>query len=463
MLLPFFLLLMLSISWAGNQYFLEFDGSNDYVLYKDDAALGKLDGATEFTIEAWIYVLPGWEDYDRIVQRYSCWALRIRSDNKIEFAMDHGVSDWAHYLTVANVFNENEWTHIAVIRNTEPDPNELKIYVNGVDKTDRTWSGYPMVNEDSRDLFIGQLGDNGNYFNGYIDEIRLKNVAEDPNNLHFHKNDPEYESDANTAALFHFNEGSGQYTVNEASGANARLGSSTSSDASDPTWRVWNYNGSDLSLPVELTSFTAAYASNAVILRWQTASEVNNLGFVILRSLTGNDPFQEIASYQNTPALRGAGNSSRAHSYAYTDYQVVPETQYWYKLVNVDFNGTRTEHPAISVKTTANGSGAISHTGNTLPEKYALYQNYPNPFNPETKIEFDIPSKEDNQVFVTLSVFDINGKKVKTLFKGLAEAGHYSVKWNGTNDKGQKLNSGMYFLQFKTPSYFKTIKMVMMR
>jgi flagellar hook assembly protein FlgD len=92
-----------------------------------------------------------------------------------------------------------------------------------------------------------------------------------------------------------------------------------------------------------------------------------------------------------------------------------------------------------------------------------LYQNYPNPFNPETKIEFDVPSKDDNQVFVMLSVFDINGKKVKTLFSGMVEAGHYSVKWNGTNDRGQKLNSGMYFLRFESPSYFKTIKMVMMR
>ena len=94
-----------------------------------------------------------------------------------------------------------------------------------------------------------------------------------------------------------------------------------------------------------------------------------------------------------------------------------------------------------------------------LPLKYELSQNYPNPFNPTTQIQFIIP---ENQT-VTLIIYDILGRKVRTLVNKEMSVGKYLKTWNGINDSGSNVASGIYFYRLKTDNYMKVRKMVLIR
>lgn len=84
----------------------------------------------------------------------------------------------------------------------------------------------------------------------------------------------------------------------------------------------------------------------------------------------------------------------------------------------------------------------------TIPREYRLTQNYPNPFNPTTTIEYEIPKAG----IVFLTVHNLLGQKVATLFSGRQNAGLYQATWNGTTDQGQKVSSGVYFYRLETSS-----------
>ena len=80
---------------------------------------------------------------------------------------------------------------------------------------------------------------------------------------------------------------------------------------------------------------------------------------------------------------------------------------------------------------------------NEVPAEFALSQNYPNPFNPTTSIKFALPVESR----VTVEVFNLLGQRVRTLVSGIQPAGYHVAEWNGTNDAGAYLASGMYFLR----------------
>jgi glucose/arabinose dehydrogenase len=93
---------------------------------------------------------------------------------------------------------------------------------------------------------------------------------------------------------------------------------------------------------------------------------------------------------------------------------------------------------------------SVSHIENInlLKNNYSLKQNYPNPFNPNTFIEFILNKKSQVQIII----YDVQGKKVKTLFDQEASAGLHSVMWNGRNDFGQSQASGTFYYQLKINS-----------
>ena len=95
------------------------------------------------------------------------------------------------------------------------------------------------------------------------------------------------------------------------------------------------------------------------------------------------------------------------------------------------------------------------------PEAFALSQNYPNPFNLETKIQYSVPDKTDKFVPTLIQVFDIAGRKIRTLVKGVQEAGTYVTTWDGRNEEGQVVGSGVYFVRLVTPGEMYTAKMLL--
>ncbi|NOZ04196.1 MAG: T9SS type A sorting domain-containing protein [FCB group bacterium] len=109
----------------------------------------------------------------------------------------------------------------------------------------------------------------------------------------------------------------------------------------------------------------------------------------------------------------------------------------------------------VVVDVTALGNNEISE----LPKQFKLMQNYPNPFNPTTTFQYELPE----QVAVTLVVYDILGKKIKTLVRGVEEPGLKSAVWDGTNDFGEKVSAGVYLYWLRAGDFSQTRKMVVLK
>ncbi len=94
-----------------------------------------------------------------------------------------------------------------------------------------------------------------------------------------------------------------------------------------------------------------------------------------------------------------------------------------------------------------------------LPEGFRLYQNYPNPFNPSTTISFDMPVVSD----ATLIVYDVLGREVRTLVSGQLGAGHREFIWDGKDNMGNVVSSGIYFYRLETTEYSAQKKMMFIK
>ena len=90
-----------------------------------------------------------------------------------------------------------------------------------------------------------------------------------------------------------------------------------------------------------------------------------------------------------------------------------------------------------------------------VPTSFELNQNYPNPFNPSTTVKYQVPENAK----VNMIVYNMTGQKIATLTNEFQAAGYHNVVWNGTNDFGQTVASGVYFLRMQAGSYAKTISM----
>ena len=93
------------------------------------------------------------------------------------------------------------------------------------------------------------------------------------------------------------------------------------------------------------------------------------------------------------------------------------------------------------------------------PATFALAQNYPNPFNPSTTINFQLPSDE----LVELKIYNRIGQEVRTLVNSSYQAGNHKVVWDGKNNRGRSVASGMYIYKIKAGKYTKSMKMNLIR
>ncbi len=189
-----------------------------------------------------------------------------------------------------------------------------------------------------------------------------------------------------------------------------------------------------ITVPVELTGFTATYVNNAVELSWITATEKNNYGFEVQKRYDG-EGFQTIAF------ISGNGTTTNRITYNYTDTNIKTDKIY-YRLKQIDYNGETYYSYEVLVDI-------------QLADKFQLFQNYPNPFNPETKISWYSPVSG----IYSLKLFDLLGNEVTTLFNGPLEAGKHEIILNA-NSPDLKLASGVYLLMLKSEKFQQQIKMV---
>ncbi len=191
-------------------------------------------------------------------------------------------------------------------------------------------------------------------------------------------------------------------------------------------------------LPVELSSFRYETFKDNVTLYWFTSSETNNAGFEIERS---DAKVQMYYDWKKVGFIQGNGTKTALSNYSFTDRNLA-SGKYYYRLKQIDYNGNY-EYFSLN-------SDVIVKS----PEKYYLGQNYPNPFNPSTVIDFNIP--QDG--FVSIKLYDITGREVRTLLNEFRTAGYYTLNFNASG-----LAGGVYFYNIYADKFTTTKKMMLVR
>lgn len=113
------------------------------------------------------------------------------------------------------------------------------------------------------------------------------------------------------------------------------------------------------------------------------------------------------------------------------------------------------------------GNGLLTTFGvasmGLLPLQFALQQNYPNPFNPSTTIRYAIPVLETGVARVVIEIFNIAGQRIRTLVDEEKPPSHYSVVWNGRDDRGNIVGSGVYFYRIRVHDFIASQKMILVK
>ena len=101
----------------------------------------------------------------------------------------------------------------------------------------------------------------------------------------------------------------------------------------------------------------------------------------------------------------------------------------------------------------------INDIQSQLPQQYNLFQNFPNPFNSSTYIQFQIPSYQK----VSLKIYDLMGREVITLVNEIRPAGSFQICWDGKDNHGNEVGSGVYVCAFRGGEYFRSQKIIMLK
>ncbi len=186
-------------------------------------------------------------------------------------------------------------------------------------------------------------------------------------------------------------------------------------------------------VPVELYSFTAQAQNQKIILKWTTSTELNNNGFEIQRRVADSD-------FATIGFVRGEGTTTNQSEYSYIDKDLT-DGKYYYRLKQIDFNGTYEYSSVIEVDVRS-------------LDDYTLEQNYPNPFNPTTTIGYVLKEKINTK----LILFNAIGEEIAVLVNEEQEKGFHKVDFNAS-----ALTSGVYFYRLKAGDFIESKKMILLR
>jgi len=175
---------------------------------------------------------------------------------------------------------------------------------------------------------------------------------------------------------------------------------------------------------------------SAIVVTWELAKAEDDLRFTVLRSEPPSVDYVEIA---------GAEIARSGASYSFRDSRCEPGATYRYRIDAIDETGRRAlfETDAVS-----------------LPEMpLALHQNHPNPFNPSTTVGYYLPRR----CRVRIEVHDVSGRRVATLVDAERERGAHTAVWNGIDERGNAVASGVYFARLAAGKETLSRKMVLLR
>lgn len=185
-----------------------------------------------------------------------------------------------------------------------------------------------------------------------------------------------------------------------------------------------------------LQNFDATFGGGSVIVSWELSEPLAASDFGIERRSLPAGPYIPIGD----PEIRQEGVR-----YTFRDSECEPGTTYRYRVEINDGGGKQVLFETDPVS--------------TPPVSLTLYQNYPNPFNPLTVIRFHLPYREH----VTLDVHDVQGRLISRLVDGVRESGPHAVTWNGVNEYGEPVSSGIYFYCLTAGKESISRKMILLR
>lgn len=239
--------------------------------------------------------------------------------------------------------------------------------------------------------------------------------------------------------------------------------------------QTWRGEGWDMAVDGDVNTQVAAiqkYTGCFGIYKFADDGERAIIKIRLFRGTGHGYPQQLVKEYRVSTSLDGTNFTKLFEkSTSATDWEeklTIPVKAKYVKLELLDSDDNYRALSEFEVYTTPLiGSGpnalagsAFNNTKKAIPSKYALNQNYPNPFNPETMITFDLPE----QAKVSLQVYNLMGQTIRSLVNENKPAGSYRIQWDGKDDNGKAVASGVYFYQIKAIGNSKTFsqKMKMM-
>ena len=151
--------------------------------------------------------------------------------------------------------------------------------------------------------------------------------------------------------------------------------------------------------------------------------------------------------------------------YGVTDYMIFLDGRYVGRVDRgvsrwIDEGGSGGAYRVYACDGTNLSQGVARVT--VVPTAYALSDNYPNPFNPATSIQYSVISGQ-SPPHVSLKIYNLLGQEVRTLVDEVQEAGYYRVYWDGNDDRGEQVSSGMYFYRLTAGDFTAIKKMTLVK
>ncbi len=216
------------------------------------------------------------------------------------------------------------------------------------------------------------------------------------------------------------------------------------------------YGNGDITLPVELSSFTAQYLNEQAQLYWQTQTENDNLGWNVYRN--SESDFTS-AIRINDEFIPGHGTTAQPQDYVYEDTngQFESGDDYWYWLESIDYSGKVHHYDRVAIIHISEGQDPEPQIA--VPIKYGL-QYGPNPFNSNLTISYMLRKTD----MVRVEIYNMCGQLLAEFDEGQRTADRkYNLKWDGKDLYGRDISSGVLLIKLITSEGSETKKAILLR